>query len=67
MRYLLATLLSLALVAAFPAAAHAKLDHSESADGAQLATPHTAVKLWFSRAKGPSFSKVYVVDAKGNK
>jgi len=66
MRYLLATLLSPALVAAFPsAAAHANPDHSEPADGAQLTTPPTAVKLLFSRAKEPSFSKAHVVNTKG--
>ena len=67
MRYLPASLLSLALVAAFAtgAAAHAYLDHSQPADGAMLATPPTAVKLWFSRAIEPSFSRVRVVDAQG--
>ena len=67
MRYLLASLLSLALVAAFArgAAAHAYLDHSQPADAAELATPPTVVKLWFSRAIEPSFSKVRVVDARG--
>jgi methionine-rich copper-binding protein CopC len=65
MRYLLASLLSLALVAAFAtgAAAHAYLDHSQPAEGAELAIPPTTVKLWFSRAIEPSFSRVHVVDA----
>ena len=67
MRYLLASLLSLALVAAFArgAAAHAYLDHSQPADGAELATPPAVIKLWFSRAIEPSFSRVRVVNAKG--
>ena len=68
MRYLLASLLSLVLVAAFAtgAAAHAYLDHSQPADAAELATPPpTVVKLWFSRAIEPSFSKVRDVDAQG--
>jgi methionine-rich copper-binding protein CopC len=67
MRYLLTGLLSLALVAAFAtgAAARAYLDHAQPADGAEPATPPTAVKLRFSRAIEPSFSKVRVVDAQG--
>ena len=67
MRYLLASLLSLAVMTALPnsAAAHAYLDHSQPADGAVLATAPTAVKLWFSRAIEPAFSSVRVVDDQG--
>jgi len=67
MRYLLTSLLTLFLVATFAtrAAAHAYLDHSQPADGAELATPPTTVKLWFSRAIEPSFSRVRVIDARG--
>lgn len=67
MRYLLATILTLSLLAALPneAGAHAFLDHSQPADGAVVATPPAAVQLWFSRAVEPSFSTVHVEDQKG--
>ena len=67
MRYLLTSLLTLFLVATFAtrAAAHAYLDHSQPADGAVLAAAPTAVKLWFSRAIEPAFSRVRVVDDQG--
>jgi methionine-rich copper-binding protein CopC len=69
MRYLLASLLSLALLAAYSvdAAAHAFLERSQPADGAALDTAPSAVKLWFSRAIEPSFSKVTVVNTAGKR
>jgi methionine-rich copper-binding protein CopC len=69
MRYLLASLLRLALVAAFPqgAAAHAYLDHSQPADGAVVTAVPTTVKLWFSRAVEPAFSTISVIDARGTR
>jgi len=67
MRYLLASLLSLTVMAALPneATAHAYLDRAQPADGAVLVTAPTAVKLWFSRAIEPAFSSVRVVDEQG--
>ena len=69
MRYLLASLLNLALLAAFPtgAVAHAFLERSQPADGAALTTAPNTVKLWFSRAIEPSFSRVRVVDGEGKR
>ena len=69
MRHLFASLLSLALLAAYPvgAAAHAFLERSQPADGDTLDTAPTTVKLWFSRAIESSFSKVSVVNTAGKR
>jgi len=66
MRHLLAALLTLTLLTAWPgfAAAHAVLERAQPADGAAVAAP-AAVQLWFSRAVEPSFSSVRVVDKQG--
>jgi len=67
MRYLLATLLTLSLLAFLPneAGAHAFLDHSQPADGAVVTPAPVSVQLWFSRAMEPSFSTLRVEDQKG--
>ena len=55
------------LVAAGPVAAHADLDSSEPADGAQLATAPSWVVLRFSGPIEPAGSAVTVTDAAGQR
>lgn len=66
MRYLFASLLSIALLA-LPgyAAAHAVLERAQPAENATVTASPGSVQLWFSRAVEPSFSTVRVVDQKG--
>ena len=45
--------------------AHAFLDHAEPRVGAKIEQPPEAVKLWFTQAIEPAFSRVEVFDAAG--
>lgn len=48
-----------------PAAAHAFLDHADPRVGSTIAQSPHSVRLWFSQALEPAFSRVHVVDASG--
>ena len=54
-----------AWVAAAPAAAHAFLDHADPRVGSTVSQPPQSVRLWFSQALEPAFSRVHVVDTSG--
>ena len=47
------------------ASAHAFLDHAEPKVGSEVAVTPTEVKIWFTEAIEPAFSKVQVLDADG--
>ena len=47
------------------AKAHAFLDHASPAVGSSLSQPPQQVRLWFTTALEPAFSKVTVLDAGG--
>jgi methionine-rich copper-binding protein CopC len=53
-----------ALVAT-PAFAHAFLDHALPAVGSTVHAPPREVRLWFTEALEPAFSKVRVLDSSG--
>jgi copper resistance protein C len=65
-RFLLALTPVCALAIASLAGAHAFLDHATPAVGSEVHGPPAQVKLWFTQALEPAFSKVQVLDAKGN-
>lgn len=67
MRHLLASLLSLTLLAGWSghALAHASLSKAQPAENAVVSPAPTAVQLWFSRNIEPAFSTVQVVDQGG--
>ena len=56
---------AVAWVASAPAAAHAFLDHADPRVGSTIAQSPPNVRLWFSQALEPAFSRVHVVDASG--
>ncbi len=65
-RLALAAFILLLLFASVSAAsAHAQLVRSDPAYGAVLATPPTAVRLWYSERVDPSFSSAMIVAANG--
>jgi len=51
--------------AAVPAAAHAFLDHADPRVGSTVAQAPGSVRLWFTEALEPAFSRVHVLDASG--
>ncbi|HXS52643.1 MAG TPA: copper resistance CopC family protein [Usitatibacter sp.] len=55
-----------ALVAAHSAFAHAFLDHADPRVGSTVDQAPKRVTLWFTQELEPAFSKVKVLDAKGN-
>jgi methionine-rich copper-binding protein CopC len=55
----------LSALAAAPALAHAFLDHAVPAVGSTVHAPPREVRLWFSQALEPAFSKLQVLDAGG--
>lgn len=54
-----------ALLASALAMAHAFLDHADPRVGSTIAQSPHSVRLWFSQALEPAFSRVHVVDASG--
>jgi len=48
-----------------PAAAHAFLDHADPRVGSTISQSPQSVRLWFSQALEPAFSRVHIVDASG--
>jgi methionine-rich copper-binding protein CopC len=64
MRRALVPLLLLALVPA-AAAAHGVLERSEPRANARVKTPPAQVRLWFTGALEPAYSRVRVLDAAG--
>ena len=54
-----------ALLASVLAAAHAFLDHADPRVGSTVSQSPQSVRLWFSQALEPAFSRVHVVDASG--
>ena len=69
MRYLYACLMSLSLLAAVPtgAFAHALLEDAQPASGAVLKTAPATVQLQFSKPIEPTFSRVRVMNADGQR
>jgi methionine-rich copper-binding protein CopC len=61
MRWFLLTL----CVATAPAFAHAFLDHASPAVGSTVHAPPHEVRLWFTQALEPAFSRLQVLDAGG--
>ena len=57
--------LSLFLMAATGAGAHAFLDRAEPRVGGKVHTPPAQVTLWFTERLEPAYSRVKVVDAAG--
>ena len=53
------------LAAAAPAAAHAFLDHADPRVGSTLTQAPGSIRLWFTEALEPAFSRVHVLDASG--
>ena len=53
------------LLAASAAGAHAFLDRAEPRAGSTLKTPPARVRLWFTGALEPAYSRVHVVNAAG--
>lgn len=45
--------------------AHAFIDHAEPGVGSKLTSSPSAVKIWFTEALEPAFSKIQVLDDKG--
>jgi methionine-rich copper-binding protein CopC len=45
--------------------AHAFVDHAEPAVGSKLPSSPSVVKIWFTEALEPAFSKIQVFDSKG--
>ncbi|HET7547687.1 MAG TPA: copper resistance CopC family protein [Usitatibacter sp.] len=59
-------LVAIGLALAAPAAlAHAFLDHAEPRVGSKVDASPARVTLWFTQALEPAFSRVQVLDAKG--
>ena len=58
-------LAAVACIAAAPAAAHAFLDHALPAVGSTVHESPPGVRLWFTEALEPAFSRVHVTDASG--
>src|SRR5262245_18476272 len=58
-------IVSLLLLAAGGAGAHAFLDRAEPRVGGKVHTPPTPVTLWFTERLEPAYSRVKVVDAAG--
>jgi len=61
----LAFVAAVAWLASAPAAAHAFLDHADPRVGSTIAQSPRSVRLWFSQALEPAFSRVRIVDASG--
>lgn len=53
------------LAAAAPAAAHAFLDHADPRVGSTVTQAPGSIRLWFTEALEPAFSRVHVLDASG--
>jgi methionine-rich copper-binding protein CopC len=66
MRTIISALLMLAL-AASGARAHAFLDRAIPSVGNAVATPPTAIRIWFTQELEPAFSTVEVRDEAGNR
>jgi methionine-rich copper-binding protein CopC len=66
MRTVISTPLMVAL-AASGAWAHAFLDHAIPSVGNAVATPPTAIRIWFTQELEPAFSTVDVRDQSGNR
>lgn len=64
-RRLCAVVLALAVGAASAAIAHGVLDRTEPRAGASVKAAPTQVRLWFTGALEPAYSRVRVVDAAG--
>jgi len=56
---------ALLLMAASGADAHAFLDRAEPRVGSKVHTPPAEVKLWFTERLEPAYSRLKVVDARG--
>jgi copper resistance protein C len=63
----IATILTLACLAASPALAHAFLDHASPPVGSDLQAAPGAVSIWFTQELEPAFSSIEVHDASGNR
>jgi methionine-rich copper-binding protein CopC len=59
--------LSLIIVLAAAAGAHAFLDRAEPRAGSTLKTSPPRVRLWFTGALEPAYSRVHVVNAAGER
>lgn len=64
-RLAIALVAAAAWVAAAPATAHAFLDHADPRVGSTVRESPRSVRLWFTQALEPAFSRVHVVDASG--
>lgn len=64
-RLAIALVAAAAWVAAAPATAHAFLDHADPRVGSTVPESPRSVRLWFTQALEPAFSRVHVVDASG--
>jgi copper resistance protein C len=62
-RLVVAFIAALACIANLPAAAHAFLDHAVPAVGSTVHEAPRSVRLWFTEAIEPAFSRVSVLDA----
>jgi methionine-rich copper-binding protein CopC len=56
----------LAMGGARNALAHAFPDHAQPAVGSTVSPPPASVRIWFTEKLEPAFSRVAVVDARGN-
>lgn len=65
MRFAVACLLSIAVVTSAPAFAHAFLEHASPAVGSTVHESPASVRLSFSEALEPAFSRANVEDATG--
>ena len=65
-RVLVLVCVALALAAA-SAGAHAFLDRAEPRGGSTLKTPPPRVRLWFTGALEPAYSRVHVVNGAGER
>lgn len=64
-RLVVGCIAALVWIASAPAAAHAFLDHAEPRVGSTITQMPARVRLWFTQALEPAFSRVHVVDASG--